>query len=187
MGVLDQFALILLGLALGAQVFLRPFWVRYGNLSWAVASVSVFSLALYFSWIQHGTWAASEYTEVFLESGYFFRYIGLKFFAPPLIAFFAAIFTSWAAGYFNRRFGERFFEPEEISLMRLGIFLTGYPGFFLYLALVFLGGTLLSSAYLAFSKERTPFYYLWLPLAIFAILMKIYVLPQSFLALFIIS
>jgi len=185
MSVGDTLALVLLGIALGAQVFLRPLLVRRRNSFFILSSILVFGVSFYWSWVQYGIWAASKYTGVFLEPNYFFWYAGLKFFAPPLIALIAAIFIGYIARYVNRRFDERFFEPEEISFLRLGIFLTGYPGFFLYLVLIFLGGILLSSVYLLSSRGRAPLYYLWLPTAIFAILIKIYILPPSLLTPFI--
>ena len=160
---------------------LRPFWVRYRNVFLVVAILCAFGISLHRSWAQYETWAGSEYTSAFLEPGYFLPYVGLKFFAPPLIALLAALALGWVATRLNRRFGERFFESDEFSALRLGVFLSGYPGFFLYLVLVFIAGILVSSAYLALKKGRAPLYYLWLPLAVLAILIQTYALPASVL------
>jgi hypothetical protein len=115
---------------------------------------------------------------------YFYAYAGYHFFAPWLISLAAAIVISRLAGILNSKYGERFFENEEIWLMRLGIFLTGYPGFLFYLVLVLLAGVALSSVYTILKRGRAPLYYVWLPLAIIVLIIKDFLVPVSILNIF---
>ena len=104
MSLAEGSALLLLGLALGAQVFLRPFWIRHRNAFLALAVLFTFGVSLYQSWVQYEAWAGSEYAAAFLEPGYFLPYAGLKFFAPPLLALLAALALGSVAARLNRRF-----------------------------------------------------------------------------------
>ena len=109
---------------------------------------------------------------------YFFSYVGVRFLGPWVLAFLAALLVSRLAKKLNKRFEDRFFESEEIELMTLGIFLTGYPGFFIYLILILGVGSLVSVVYTLFSKGRMPFYYLWIPLALSAIIIENWLIPK---------
>lgn len=189
MQLTDKFSIVLLGLILGAQVCRRSFFLKYSAIAWRLSVAGVLGSLLYWAWQQYQLWKASAFSKFFLPpyrgGGYFFSYISQRIFAPWIISFLAAIFISRFAAFFNRKYGERFFEAEEIYLMALGVFLTGYPGFFIYLILIFLGGILLSTFYFLLSKGRAPLYYFWLPTAIFAILIKTWVIPQAWLNVFI--
>jgi hypothetical protein len=185
----DKFSLILLGLILGAQVFRRSFFLKYAALAWRLSIAGIFSASLYWAWSHYQLWKANTLTKFFLPPyqnfGYFYSYVGYKIFAPLLISLAVAILLSRFAEFFNRKYGERFFESEEIAVMALGVFLTGYPGFLLYLILIFLGGILLSAFYFLLSRGRAPLYYFWLPMAIFAILIKNWFIPAAWLNVFI--
>ncbi|MEK7076889.1 MAG: hypothetical protein AAB967_01520, partial [Patescibacteria group bacterium] len=111
-------------------------------------------------------------------------YVGSRYLAPPAIALLAAIIFGYAAWFLNKKFGERFFENEEPALFALGVFLAGYPGFLFYIPLVLVIGILLAIHYSLLKKGRTPFYYLWLPTAIFAILIKVFMIPPELLLQF---
>jgi len=242
MPLVDKFSIVLLGLILGAQVCRRSFFLKYSAFAWRLSVAGVFGASLYWAWQQYRLWQANALSKFFLPPyqgwGYFFSYVGQKIFAPWLISLLAAIFISRVAVFFNKKYRERFFESEEIPLMVLGIFLTGYPGFFIYLILIFLGGILLSTfsrpisesrhsgmrldwrgsrlstmekmssvsseikrdhansihspcglwrvaGYFLFSRGRAPLYYFWLPMAISAILIKSWLIPQAWLDIFI--
>ena len=93
--------------------------------------------------------------------------------------------VAYAARCLNRRFENRFFEKEEIQIIGLGIFLTGWPGFLFYLIFVLIVGVLLTTTYSLLTKGRAPLYFLWLPLAILTILAKNWLIPQEILRAFI--
>jgi hypothetical protein len=90
----------------------------------------------------------------------------------------------FAAHYYNQRYDERFFEKEEIPILGLGIFLTGYPGFFYYIALVLIAAVIESVYFTVRKRGRAPLYYIWLPLAVFAIILKNWLLPEWWVLFF---
>ena len=168
-------------------IFLRILWV--------VSILTIFAFLISDSVLQYQMWQSSDLTKMFLPPhrsiGFFVSYVGFRIFAPWVLAFLAAFLVSRLAKKLNKKFGERFFENEEIELMALGIFLSGYPGFFIYLFLILLFGALAAAGYTIFSKGRMPFYYFWMPLAIFAIIIVKWLAPiiglDSFLGQFILG
>ncbi|RJQ29865.1 hypothetical protein C4571_00375 [Candidatus Parcubacteria bacterium] len=176
----DWIALIVLGFLWGVQVFLRPFRVSYIRVARVISIALIFCLAFYWSWAQYETWTGTPFASI----AYFSKYAGLKFFGPPVIALLAAWVFSRVLRWMNRRYENRFFEEEEIPTASLCVFLTGYPLFFLYLIIVLIEGLVFSLLYSLLSKGRVPLYHVWLPTALFVIIMKIYFLPAVFLAPF---
>ena len=168
-------------------IFLRILWI--------VAVLTIFGFLVSDSVAQYKLWGGSEMTKMFLPPhqsiGFFISYVGFRFFAPWILAFLASWGISRLARKLNERFGERFFENEEIEFMALGIFLSGYPGFFVYLFLILTVGSLASVFYTIFSKGRMPLYYFWMPLAISAIIIVKWLAPivglNSFFSQFILG
>jgi len=80
----------------------------------------------------------------------------------------------------NKKYGERFFEPEEFYLGASAIFLSGHPGWLFYVVfllaiyvLIQLFSTAKSSILNSkFSPVRVSLYWLWIPTAIFVILIQ---------------
>lgn len=144
---------------------------------WVISILLILGVQTYWSVGQYKIWKDSPFSQFLLPPhqpiNYFLGYVGIRLFAPWALAFLASLLFSWAAAYFNKKYGERFFEKEEIEFIALGTFLTGYPGFLFYLAVILVLGTLISVFYQVFSKGRLPLYYFWMPFAIFAIIIKI--------------
>ena len=156
------------------HIFLR--WV------WILSVAVIFGTFFYWSSLQHDLWAnGGSFGKFFLPPyqsiSYFLSYVGVRFFGPWILAFLASLIVSRAAKYLNRKFGERFFENEEIELIALGVFLTGYPGFFIYLGLILTFGLLFSIFYLLLTKGRLPLYFFWMSMAVFAIIIKDWLIP----------
>lgn len=189
MTLAEKFSLIVLILGLGTQLFRRPFLGKYLKIAWRFSIAGIFSIPVYWSYLQYEIWRQNELGKFFLppyqKIGYFIYYVGSHFFAAAILALFAAIIITRIAKILNQKHNEQFFEPEELPLMSLGIFLTGYPGFLLYLVIVFLGALLFSILYSLFSRGRAPLFCLWLPTAILAIIIKVYIIPDSILNFFI--
>jgi len=182
---------------------------------WIVSVLAILSIQTYWSAMLYRAWKLDPLAQFYLpphqDISYFLGYVGVRFFGPWVVAFLASVVLRWLSKYFNKKFGERFFEREEIELIALGTFLTGYPGFLFYFSLL-LGGYLLlqilNNVRTVFirrrldnaSKEprtdaendadqrgrnlrespfsqRLPMYYLWMPFAISAIIIKIKFLP----------
>ena len=155
------------------KIFLRWIWI----LSVAV----IFGTFLYWSSLQYEMWGSGGFTKYMLPPyqsiAYFLSYVGVRFFGPWVLAFLASVIVSRAAKYLNKKFGERFFENEEIELIALGVFLTGYPGFFIYLSLILVLGVMFSAAYQVLTKGRLPLYFFWMSMAVFAIIIKDWLVP----------
>src|SRR3989344_3938923 len=145
---------------------------------WIISVVAIFGILTYWAVLQYRIWERSDLTKLRLSRhqsfGYFYSYVGKRFFAPCLISLFFAIVVSRTAKRLNKKYSERFFWNEEIELISFGIFLVGYPGFFIYLTLVLILGVLFSIFYSLFSKGRLPLYYFWIPTAILAIIIKVW-------------
>ncbi|MEK9173245.1 MAG: hypothetical protein AAB594_01570 [Patescibacteria group bacterium] len=198
MPITDKFALIVLVGALGAQIlyrrslcvstgWIKKFFAKFLFSSvvkflWVASFTFIISVLSYWSWLQYEVWKTSPVMKYALPPHqglyYFFSYVGVRFLGPWVLAFLAALLVSRLAKKLNKRFEDRFFESEEIELMTLGIFLTGYPGFFIYLILILGVGSLVSVVYTLFSKGRMPFYYLWIPLALSAIIIENWLIPK---------
>lgn len=75
------------------------------------------------------------------------------------------------AQYFNKKHNEKFFEKEEPYFLALAMFLSGSPGWFLYLILILVASLLfaISHSLLAKKFHRVSYYNFWLPLGLLAI------------------
>ena len=190
--LIDLISSVCLVLLLGAQIFLRSWFLRIIKFILPILVVIFLTFPSYSSYMQYVSWATGPLSKLFLPPhtniSYFLGYVGTRFFVPWLVALLAAIILPNIANYYNRKYGERFFETEEIQIFALCIFLTGYPGFLFYLVLLMFLGTLFSIGYTIMHKGRLPLYYLWVPIAICAIIIKLYLLLRFpyFLSLFVI-
>lgn len=179
------FSLGILILVLGAQIFLRFFNNKreYFLYLFIFSILLIFSLLFNQSYEQFQAWSQNEVSKFLLPPHlsitYFIFNIGVRFFAPYLISLAIAILFLFSANTFNKKYEERFFYPEEIWIGALSIFLSGHPGWLFYLIfiiLVYLSLHLLirSFSFLNphYSLERLPLYYLWIPTAIFVIVIS---------------
>ncbi|MBI4159942.1 hypothetical protein HY504_02150 [Candidatus Wolfebacteria bacterium] len=141
-----------------------------------IAVVFVFSYTVYLSFAQYRAWLENELSKFLLPSyqgwGYFLFYAGMRFFAPYLLSLAIAGIIFYGMKTVNRRYGERFFYDEEYWFAALAIFLSGHPGWLVYLTALLLVYLLihLYSLFIIHDSDRISFYYLWLPTGIFAIL-----------------
>jgi len=205
-------SLIILILALGAQLTLRSFGIRYTqrdsniqihsnstneenksvDLQYSLICISkyffygviilIFGNAFYLSYSQYKIWkygTASDFTKFLLPPyqsiNYFIGYSLFHFFTAHLISLVFAFSFLKIAKYYNKKFEERFFYPEEYYLGALAIFLSGFPGIFLYIISIFFAsvlGSLILNKFSTLRGERVSFYYLWIPTAIFVIIIS---------------
>lgn len=189
MSLSDKFGIAILILSAGAQFFYFSFLSKYVRQIFLLTVLVLFFSAAYSSVIQYYAWKMDR-VSVFLlppyrDLSYFLEYVSLRIFSPIVVAFLASFVFKAAVELANKKLGERFFEKGEGWFLALGIFLSGYPGFLFYIPLLLLSASVLSIFYILLKKGRAPLLYLWLPAAIFAILLKNQ-LPPSFLNIFII-
>ena len=151
----------------------------FGILFLCAAILLVFGFAVYESWQQYYIWENNDLSKFFLPPhrnfDYFVFYVRSRFFNPYLLSLFFGFLFLYAAKILNKKYSERFFEPVEPYLLGGLIFLLGHPLWFFYLIIVLTMNFLLSTFYFLFSKKkdyRFSFYYMWLPSAIFTILIS---------------
>lgn len=152
------------------------------KLIFLTVACAVFSFLLIVSILQYKSMAVDPFSKFFLPPYQSIRYFMFavawaRVFAPYVISFLLSlIFLAVALGY-NKEFDEKFFEKEEAYVGALSIFLSGHPQWiFYFIFLVF--GYVLVQLYIRFVmrklEERVPLYYLWVPVAIFVILISKY-------------
>ena len=184
----DEVSLAILFLGIGAQVYLRSYFVRHHRLIWYISVAAIFGIAFYWSFLQYDVWQKHPLSKFLLPPyqslTYYLQYVGTRIVAPWTISLLAALLLSELASRLNRRYGERFFEREETGFLALGLFLSGYPGFIFYILLLLTFELLFSMYYTLRGKGRAPLYYFWFPLSISAILIKNWLLPEKLLTFF---
>lgn len=183
---------------LGAQVFLRSFginWLKISKYFFRAAIVLIFVSLFFQTYVQYQLWLKNDISKYLLPPytsiNYFIFYAFTRFFAPYLTSSIAAILFLLAAKIINKKHEERFFYPEEYYLGALGIFLSGHPGWLFYLVFVILFYllihilSLLTSYFLHLTSyksyilpQRISLYCLWIPMAIFVIIMNNIFLPH---------
>jgi len=147
--------------------------------SFIVSIIGVFLLLIYASVRQYEVWSGNELAKLLLppyNTTYFLTYIGFRFFAPYCISFIISLGFLKIATFYNKKYEERFFYPEERYWGALALFLSGHPGWLLYLFVLLL-------SYMAFhfivlllkrGADRLSLYYFWLPAGMFAILLQVW-------------
>ncbi len=197
MGLIHGFNVLVLFLVLGAQVWYRrsfrfsrlAFVQKFGELVfkrglrllWILSALFILGVFIRDAFWQYQIWLSGPMKYAlppYQSPAYFLSYVGTRFLSPWFLSFFFSYLVSRLARKLNRRFENRFFEDEEIDLIALGVFLSGYPGFLFYIISIFFFGSLVSSVYSLLSKGRLSLYYFWIPLAIFAIILVNWLVPR---------
>lgn len=137
------------------------------RISWKSLVVAAFSLRLLFplaqSISQYYVWSGSEFTKVFITSpnpgilnfsgGYFLLYILNRFWAEAVLS----ILLSWLFYkflVFLKKYRARFFGEGETEIGFLAALFSGWPGFTVFIALVFVLVALVSVVRNIFMKEK---------------------------------
>ncbi len=141
--------------------------------------ILIFILLFYQSYQQYQVWSQNELSKFLIPPyqniSYFIFYVGVRFFAPYLISLVVALIFIFSAKALNKKYDERFFEPEELYFGAISLFLVGHPGWLFYSVFIIIF-YLLIHLYSLFiihnSSNRISLYYVWLPTAIFVILIS---------------
>lgn len=147
-----------------------------------VSILSVIFWYLYLTGLQYITWVeagppSSFFLPPYEDITYLFQYHLIRFLMYYCISFIVALLFIVYGRRYNKKFGSKFFEDEELYIGGTAIFLLGNPSwaylwifYLLAIFLVGLCGTFYTNKVLKKTEERFPFYYLWMPLAIVAII-----------------
>lgn len=163
----------------------RYFLERYAKAVFLITIVLVFVLDALRAFGQYKRWLADPLAKFLIppyqDIGYFALYSFTHFFAPYLFSLLIALLFLAIILMINRKKGGIFFEREEPYLAALPLFLTGHPGWLIYL-IVLLGIYLLLHLvnYLkGAAGDRLPLYHLWALTAFFVILLNEYWLAKT--------
>lgn len=170
------------------------------NWIFLTAIILIFVLLFYQSFQQYQSWSQNEVSKYLLPPhrsiNYFIFYVLARFFAPYLISLAVAILFLFSAKALNKKYQERFFYPEEPYFGALAIFLVSHPGWIIYIITVILIYLLIQIFTLIYYKlhsltiersnaiersnqleqrlslreVRVSMHYVWLPAAIFVII-----------------
>lgn len=177
--------IIILVIFLGAQISLRLFGIERQIFKFIFALLIFLILAflVFQSFQQYFIWEGNDLSKNLLPPyqgiNYFIFYVFTRFFAPYLISLAVALAFLFSAKILNRKFGERFFYPEEIYIGASAIFLAGHPGWLFYVILLLFVYVLTQLFFVAkylilntqYSSPRISLYWLWIPTAIFVIIL----------------
>ncbi len=178
----------------------RSIWFKYifiFSIIIIFASNFYFSYQQYQTWLKNDV--SKHLLPPYASINYFLFYSFTRFFAPYLISLAAAILFFFSAKILNKKYEERFFEPEEYYFGALSIFLLSHPGWLFYLVFLIIAYLLIHLYSLLISsllnrsgrtrigriarknaeenKEqqegiRISLRYLWIPIAIFVIIIS---------------
>ena len=179
---MDIIILVLLAVIFGMQSVIpktRFAGKRNGFWIFSLAVLVVFGFQIYLSWKQYGIWKNDEMGKFLLPPhqnfDYFVFYVRSRFFNPYLLSLsFGALFF-WAAEYLHKKYDGRFFEPIEPYLLGTSMFAVGNPLWLFYLIIllsIFLIIQFIYNICYPLNAKRLSLYYLWLPSAIFTILLE---------------
>lgn len=162
-----------------ASLFFRRrfFWKKSIKAYFYLSLPAVFIFLLFLCDIQFSQWQQGDISQYLLPPhqpmNYFVFYCFNKFLLPYLISCAAAVSFLFVTKFLNKKRAEKFFEPEEPYFGALGIFLSGFPGFIFYFLLLVAAYLVLHLCFLVCRRSgRVPMYHLWLPVAIFAIIIN---------------
>lgn len=181
--ILSFASLLVLGVVWGASSFTRGRFLL-AKLHWQVFFASAFMLFSYAAYLGFLLYRATidHPIGMFFDIEYILIFrVGVRIFAPYLISLVVALLFMWVATWYNKKYGERFFEKEEIQLGGLSLLLVSHPGWILYFPFVIFV-YLLSHIYYQLRNGpgvRLPVYHLWVPTAIFVILISKYWLVNT--------
>ena len=175
-------SLTILILTFGASLFWRrSFGISRLIIKWIflTAVIWTFILLSYQSYQQFQVWSQNEVSQYLLPPhqsiNYFIFYVLARFFAPYLISLAVAVLFLFSAKALNKKYDERFFEPEEPYFGALAIFLSAHPGWLFYVVFIISAYLLIhfySLLITHYSLQRISLYYLWIPTAIFVIIIQ---------------
>jgi len=154
---------------------------KFSRILFFVVVATVVIYYVYLTYSQYLLWHNSDGIAKYLvppytSITYVLSYYLARFAMYYMISLLISLIFLFAAKHYNKKFQDKFFEPEEPYLGALAIFLLGNRdwnyAWILYLISLLVFSALGSAIFCNWLKkmERFPLYWLWLPTAVFAIL-----------------
>ena len=183
MALFKVFTIFYLAAVLGAHLAMRSFSLRQARYVFWLAVIGIFLFEAHFLYADYrllvndagfGRYFLPPYTPII----YFLFDRGFKrIYGGYVISLLVAGFWFLAMRILNRRYENCFFYEEESYLAATSIFMCGYPGLLFYLPIFLLtySGFLSFASIRSYLKKETilprlSFRYLWVPTALFVIL-----------------
>lgn len=184
----DKLGIVLLGIGFIVQSLVPPeIFRRATKALWILGTIIIGGVLLYWVLALYSAWEGNGITKFFLPPyqppGYFLLY-ARKLFAPWVLSWGTGIVLAWGTRWLNRYYEDRFLEEGESALLGLCFFLCGYPTFLWYGVAMLAVGVCLTGVYGFFRWGRAPLYYWWVPMAMFVIILEVYLVPESIRSLF---
>jgi len=170
------------------QIFYKTFsdTFRFLVSKWIfiISVISIVFWYFYLTGLQYIVWTDAGPPSLFFLPPYtsiiyLLQYHFVRFLMYYCISFIIATLFIFYGRRYNKKFGNRFFEDEELLIGGSAVFLLGNPSwmyvwifYLLAVLLIGIGGTFYLNRILKRAEDRFPFYYLWMPLAIVAIIIS---------------
>ncbi len=190
MALVVTYSIAVLAILIGAVALgYRPFVVVRLRFI-ALASVAgLFLLLGIESVVQYRAWSLAAPQKFLLPPHqsivYFLTYVGWRLFAPYVLSLFVALVLVVMARVYNRRHDGAFFYDDEFSALVLGVFLSGTPGWILYACSMIIAAAVIIAfrSLILRRSDKFSLRELWLPVALFDILIYTWALQLPFLRL----
>jgi hypothetical protein len=181
-----QLLVAILVIMTGAQIVLRPAFVRRLSVALWTVVVLLVGRSLYLTVAQYQVWMHAGGLSRYLLPPYrgieyFIGYSVFHHWGLYLISGIFAVLFYYGARWYNRRHQGRFFDPEEPLIGALALLVVGWPGVVVYIIafiVIFVLSSVIATLVRGKGFRLSP-YYLWLPVAIFVILMNTWILHQT--------
>jgi hypothetical protein len=170
----------------GTRYFKRSFLIRNAKALFFATALLIFARLSFLTNRQFEIWQDDPLSKYLLPPysplNYLLLRSGFIFFFPYLLSLATALIFIFWMRHANQKHGGKFFEDEEPYLAGLGIFLSGHPGWLVYLTiLIFFYSSLHLVRRLKGGKNiRISLYHLWIPAALFVILVNEFWLSRAF-------
>jgi hypothetical protein len=152
---------------------------KFAKLSFYFSLLIVFIFFSVLSVMQFFKWEQGDFSKYFIppyqDMNYLIFYCFSRFFGAYVVSAIGAFVFLILAEFINKKCGERFFYPEEPYLGALSVFIAGFPGFLFYavfLIAVYLLRHVYSLLPFGVPSGRISLRRLWLPAAIFVIIIN---------------
>lgn len=164
----------IVGILLGAQIYLRPLSPHHARLLFLCSVMGVMFFLVVQSYSEYQRFSGGLLGFLERKEGllWFFPYIRFHIWNTYIVSLLIAGMAFLLGRWWNVRAQGILFKDDELWIMATSIFLIGYPGILFYIPMVLLVGFVGSLLLRIVLKhhERFSLYYVWAPVALFGIL-----------------
>ncbi len=181
-----QISAIFAGLVFFLQIYNKDAVIRFRRWLVPVAVFLIIAVAGYSTYRLFHAWQVGPVTRFLLPPhqpwSYFISYAFSQYLERYCIAITGTLIFMTAAWFINKRSGERFLYNEEVWLLGTGMFLSGHPGWLVYVVLLMGSSTIANAIYRITVREnrRLSLYYFWMPVSLVTMFAMNWLMKISF-------